>query len=260
MTKIAGDNSPSFYVSLTIHDKILHNYLLDIGASHNLIPKAVMEELNFDITRPYHDLFSFDSRKVKCPGLIKDLVITLIQLPMKSMVMDIVVADIAPKFVFGGESRRLYREAQLEYIISDENNPSNHPIYAVDSDFGACILQIEESQKASMQLRKQIFQAKEEQGSQVWEMLFDGACSRETAGAAQKEDQSAVYKHDIGSPGQPIYINLSTHLSADQSVEYCNLMKQFVDVLAWEYSDLKAYDKKIIQHKIPIEKDTIPFK
>lgn len=26
------DNSPSFYVSLTIHDKTLHNYLLDTGA------------------------------------------------------------------------------------------------------------------------------------------------------------------------------------------------------------------------------------
>ena len=104
-------------------------------------------------------------------GLIKDLAITLTQLPMKSMVMDIVVADVPPKFgmllsrgwikrlggtfqndlshatipVFGGESRRLYREAQLAYIINDEKDPSNHPIYAVDTDFGACILQIEES-------------------------------------------------------------------------------------------------------------------
>ena len=43
------------------------------------------------------------------------------------------------------ESRRLYREAQLAYIISDEKNPSNHPIYAVDINFGACILQMEES-------------------------------------------------------------------------------------------------------------------
>eukprot|EP00253_Pinus_taeda_P003642 PITA_03642 len=37
-------------------------------------------------------------------------------------------------------------------------------------------------------------------------------------------------------------------------------MKQFADVFAWEYSDLKTYDKKIIQHKIPLEKDTIHFK
>ena len=85
--------------------------------------------------------------------------------------------------VFGGENRRLYREAQLAYIISDEKNPSNHPIYGMDTDFGACILQIEESQKASMQVKRPLNQVEGEQGSQVWEMFFDGACSRETAGA-----------------------------------------------------------------------------
>jgi len=78
--------------------------------------------------------------------------------------------------------------------------------------------------------------------------------------ATQKEDQSTVCKHNIGSPGQPRYINLSTCLSAAQNVEYYNLMKQFADVFAWEYSDLKTYDKKIIQHKIPLEEDTIPFR
>lgn len=52
---------PPFYVSLKIHDKILHNAMLDSGASHNLMPKPVMEKLDLDITRPYKDLFSFDS-------------------------------------------------------------------------------------------------------------------------------------------------------------------------------------------------------
>ena len=41
------------------------------------MPKAVMDELGLNITKPYHDMFSFDSRKVKCLGLIKDLVINL---------------------------------------------------------------------------------------------------------------------------------------------------------------------------------------
>ena len=58
MIEPADNNSPSFYVSLTIHDKILHNCLLDTRASHNLMPKAVMEELGLDTTRPYRDLFS----------------------------------------------------------------------------------------------------------------------------------------------------------------------------------------------------------
>jgi len=96
MTEPPDNSSPSFYVSLTIHDKTLHNCLLDTGANHNLMPKAVMEELGLDMTRPYHDLFSFDSRKVKCLGLIKYLAITLTQFPMKSMMMDIVVADVPP--------------------------------------------------------------------------------------------------------------------------------------------------------------------
>jgi len=43
MIEPADNSSPSFYVSLTIHDKTLHNFLLDTGASHNLMPKAVME-------------------------------------------------------------------------------------------------------------------------------------------------------------------------------------------------------------------------
>jgi len=78
--------------------------------------------------------------------------------------------------------------------------------------------------------------------------------------ASQKEDQSAIHRHNIGSPEHPRYINLSTHLSAAQSSEYYNLMKQFANVFSWEYSDLKTYNKNITQHKIPLEKDTIPFK
>jgi len=62
--KLVEGGIPPFYISLNIHDKILHNTMLDPGASHNLIPKSVMEKLNLDITRPYKDLFSFDSSQV----------------------------------------------------------------------------------------------------------------------------------------------------------------------------------------------------
>jgi len=92
------DSSPPFYTSLNIHDKVLHNCLMDSGASHNLMPKIVMEELGLEVTKNYNDLYSFDSSRVQCMGVIKDLVISLFQLPMKSVVMDIVVADVPPKF------------------------------------------------------------------------------------------------------------------------------------------------------------------
>jgi hypothetical protein len=63
-----GDDGdvPPFYVSLKVHDMNLHNAMLDSRASHNLMPKVIMDELGLEITRPYRDLFSFDSRKVKC--------------------------------------------------------------------------------------------------------------------------------------------------------------------------------------------------
>jgi hypothetical protein len=139
-----------FYISLNIHDSILHNAILDSSASHNLMPKDVMEKLGIDVTRPYKDLHSFESRKVKCIGLIKDLCITLAQIPAKSMVMDIVVAEIPPKYgmllsrswganlkgtlqldmsyatipVFG-QQRRLYRETLMKYMVNSQEEPHN---------------------------------------------------------------------------------------------------------------------------------------
>lgn len=71
-----GSNPPPpFYISLTIHDQMIHKCLLDSGDSHNLTPKAVMEALGLSITKPYHDLYAFDYRTVKCLGVIKDLVV-----------------------------------------------------------------------------------------------------------------------------------------------------------------------------------------
>ena len=83
------EDSPPFYVSLNVHDIILHNSVLDFGASHNLMPRVVVESLGLEITIPYKYLFSFDSRKFKCLGLIKDLVFSLAQFPAKSIIMDV---------------------------------------------------------------------------------------------------------------------------------------------------------------------------
>jgi ribonuclease HI/uncharacterized small protein (DUF1192 family) len=211
MVEDRDDSSPPFYTSLNIHDKVLHNCLMDSGAFHNLMPKAVMEELGLEVTRAYHELYYFDSRRVQCLGVIKDLAVSLFQLPMKSMVMDIVVANVPPKFgmllsrswikrlggmlqmdltyamipVFWGEHRRLYREAQLAYIVSDEENPTNHPIYALDTDLGSSLLQVADEPKTPLQIRKQLSlnQGMPPPATSVWKMFFDGASSSIGAGA-----------------------------------------------------------------------------
>ena len=63
--------------------------------------------------------------------------------------MDLTYATIP---MFWGETKRLYRENQLVYIISKESRSVNHPIYAVDTDFRSCILQIDDNQQISVQL------------------------------------------------------------------------------------------------------------
>ena len=51
--------------------------------------------------------------------------------------MDLTYATIP---VFGGENRRLYRELQFAYIVIDDKNHTNHPLYVVDKDLGTCML------------------------------------------------------------------------------------------------------------------------
>jgi hypothetical protein len=168
------------------------------------MPKVVMEELGLDINRPYHDLYYFDSKKVKFLGVMKDVVVTLSQLPMKSVVLDVIVADIPPKFgmlisrswakkvggtlqmdlsyatilVFGGEQRRLYREVRLDYLVSDHENPTNQPIYVVEHDLGSSIFHMS-NEMAQVSVRKTTTTVGDSEDNFIWKMYFDGACSKE---------------------------------------------------------------------------------
>jgi len=136
--------------------------MLDSGASHNLMPKVIMDQLQLEVTRTYHDLYTFDCKKVPCLGIIKDLVVTLAQILVKRVVLEIVVTDMPPKFgmllsssccaklggslqmdmsyvtipVYRGEYLKLYREVRFMNIVCKFYQARNHPIYVVDQDFG----------------------------------------------------------------------------------------------------------------------------
>ena len=96
--------------------------------------------------------------------------------------MDLTYATI---LVFGGEQRRLYREAQLAYIVSDEVDPTNHPIFALDTDLGSSLLQLTDAPESSLLIRKHPSPDHliSPQSPSVWKMFFDGASSSEGAGA-----------------------------------------------------------------------------
>lgn len=154
-----------FYVSLRLHDYVLHNAMFDSGASHNLMPKAIMEKLDLDITHKYHDLYSFDYGTVRSIGLIKYFFVTLDQTLAKNFLMDVVVADIPPRFgmllssswgaklkgtlkldfsyatiPMFGQMRKLYREKKMKYMITSKEKPLNHPINYVHTDLEYFVL------------------------------------------------------------------------------------------------------------------------
>ena len=138
--------------------------MLDSVASHNLMPKAIMKKLGLDITQKYHDLYSFDSSRVRCIGLIKDLVVSLDQIPAKNVLMDVVLADILPQFgmllsrswgaklkgilqldfsyatfpVFG-QLRKLYREKKMKYMITSKENHVNHQINSIHTNLDSFV-------------------------------------------------------------------------------------------------------------------------
>ena len=150
----------------------------DSGASHNLMPRAMMESLGLEITRPYKDLYYFDSSRVKCLGLIKDLCVNLAQIPAKCLVMDIVVADVPPKYgmllsrswgaklqgtmqmdmtyatipVFN-QNGRLYRESHMKLTDTSQDRPQNSPLYSVNTSLDSFIMFNDEIGRASCRER-----------------------------------------------------------------------------------------------------------
>ena len=67
--------------------------------------------------------------------------------------MDLSYATIP---VFGGEFRRLYREVQMAYLVSDSRHPNNHPIYSVDENIGSCVLQLNDEFERVLKVQKDI--------------------------------------------------------------------------------------------------------
>ena len=96
--------------------------------------------------------------------------------------MDLSYAKIP---VFGGENRRLYRELKFVYIVTDDRNPTNHPLYVVEKDLGSCMLHFSDDNTAGMlQVEKEKpVKRSVEQENELWQMYFDGSSSKEGAGA-----------------------------------------------------------------------------
>jgi hypothetical protein len=128
--------------------------------------------------------------------MIKDLVVHLAQIPIKSVIMDIVVADVllcrswesklggslqmdmayATILVFGGVTK-------LAYTIIHPNHPNNYHVYSKDQDFGCLILYVNNEQRFCTLIANTPLCDNKEPRDGKWKMYFDGASSWEGVGA-----------------------------------------------------------------------------
>ena len=65
--------------------------------------------------------------------------------------------------------------------------------------------------------------------------------------------ETEVEECNIGNEEKQKMIKLSKNLPAYIKLKYIELFKEFSDVFARSYEDLKSYDTEIIQHKIPLK-------
>jgi hypothetical protein len=75
-----------------------------------------------------------------------------------------------------------------------------------------------------------------------------------------KIQEHEVIDCNIGKATNPKIVNISKALPDEQRYRYVSLMKNFVDIFAWSYEDLKTFDTEIIQQKIPLKVGYKPFR
>ena len=53
---------------------------------------------------------------------------------------------------------------------------------------------------------------------------------------------------------------IATDLETDEETKLISTLKEYKDVFAWSYKDLKGVDPQVCQHTIPLKADTKPRK
>jgi hypothetical protein len=92
-----------FYISIENHDISLHNCLVDIGVTNNIMLLVVMEALGMSFTKYYEtgeSIYAIDSRKVPAYEEIKDFYAWITTSTHIIKVFNIIVVDLPPAYGF----------------------------------------------------------------------------------------------------------------------------------------------------------------
>ena len=84
--------------------------------------------------------------------------------------------------IYRGEQLRLYREVRFVHIVCKTDQPRNHPIYAIDQDFGC--FQLSPNQVHETQFKiEYVIKSPAPNQTNIWKLFFDGPCTKHGPGA-----------------------------------------------------------------------------
>ena len=58
---------------------------------------------------------------------------------------------------------------------------------------------------------------------------------------------------NLGTKENPQNVNLGSDCTKEERIAFIRLLKEYKDIFAWTYDDLKTFDPNIMQHTIPID-------
>jgi hypothetical protein len=139
-----------------------------------------------------------------------------------------------------------------EQIINFLTNQDNFKDLAIDDE----VFQ-EKSTEIDPRIGQPIEKSKSHtilKGIANFENLFD--LKERFKGPKKAKTSSSCPLHEninLITPKNPKNINLGTTISNEERKSHLKLFRQYQDVFAWSYQDMKTYDTRIIQHNIPLK-------
>ncbi|KAH9293824.1 hypothetical protein KI387_040972, partial [Taxus chinensis] len=89
---------PPFYVSLIIGNQLVHNCMIDSGASSSVMPKQIADQLGLQYETISKGVVQLDGTAVTTVGVIRNLNLTLHACPNVVVLQDVSVIDLPPLF------------------------------------------------------------------------------------------------------------------------------------------------------------------
>jgi hypothetical protein len=90
------------------------------------------------------------------------------------------------------------------------------------------------------------------------EKLFDKSDAFKGTNKSKLDEH--VIELNVGSKESPRIIKIGQGCTQVERRRLEALVREYKDVFAWSYDDLKAYDPKVIEHAIPLRKEAKPFR